>query len=365
MTSAALTQDSVLEALKAVPAPGADSDIVSQGYVQDLQVDGGVRFSLQFPGPLTPARKACEAACQQALQGLGGEAKVTLASKIPASFVTHGGDGPAPGVKNFVAVGSGKGGVGKSTLSANLACGLARAGARVGLLDVDIYGPSVPLLFGTTRDAFMETMDMLHREGKLPPEGQPQLMPFDRYGVKTMSLGYLVEPEKAAIWRGPMVHGAIQQLIRDVVWGELDYLILDLPPGTGDAQLTLSQTIQMAGAMIVCTPQPVALADARKALQMFNTTKTEVLGIVENMAGPIFGEGGAKDAAEEWSIPYLGSLPLDAEVRHSGDRGQPLLADDEAQGPLVDALWEVVDRLTCVLASKARARPRALPIRRS
>ena len=362
-----LTPDAVLSALAQVPAPGADTDVVQAGYVQDLQVDGGVRFALEFPGPLTPARQATQAACAQALGDLlgGSDLQVELRSKIPASYVSEGGQGFAPGVKNFVAVGSGKGGVGKSTLSANLAAGLARAGARVGLLDVDIYGPSVPLLFGTTREAWMQEMDLLHQAGKLPPEGEPQIMPLERYGVKTMSLGYLVEPEKAAIWRGPMVHGAIQQLLRDVAWGELDYLILDLPPGTGDAQLTLSQTIQLAGAMIVCTPQPVALADARKALQMFNTTKTEVLGIVENMAGPIFGEGGAKDAAHEWQIPYLGSLPLDASVRESGDQGRPLLANEDATGPLVDALWSVVDRLSVVLAGKARAKPRSLPIRRS
>lgn len=268
-------------------------------------------------------------------------------------------------IKHKIVVLSGKGGVGKSTVATNLAVALSLSGARVGLLDVDLYGPSVPLLFGTTREAWMEEMDLLHHEGKLPPEGQPQIMPLERYGVKTMSLGYLVEPDKAAIWRGPMVHGAIQQLLRDVCWGDLDYLILDLPPGTGDAQLTLSQTIQLAGAMIVCTPQPVALADARKALQMFQTTKTEVLGIVENMAGPIFGEGGARDAAHEWKIPYLGSLPLDVAVRQSGDDGRPLLADEEATGPLVDALWDVVDRLSCVLAGKARAKPRSLPIRRS
>jgi len=201
------------------------------------------------------------------------------------------------------------------------------------------------------------------------------LRPYLAHGVKTMSLGFLIEPEQAAIWRGPMVHGAVQQLLRDVEWGDLDYLIIDMPPGTGDVQLTLSQNVPLAGAILVCTPQPVAIADAHKALNMFKTTKTEVLGMVENMAfhscrscghrDDIFGSQGGQDAASEWGIPFFGSLPLDTRVRVSGDAGRPVLSDDDASGPLADGMWHVVDRLTAVLAEKVSKRPRSLPITRS
>jgi len=364
-----IAKESALEALERVTAPGSGESVVALKWVRGIEVEGErVAFKLEVPGPLTPARRRLPAACEEALTQAGaGSVDVDLASRIPAAFVHEGGEGGfAPGVKNFVAVGSGKGGVGKSTFAANLACGLARAGARTGILDVDIYGPSIPLLFGVTRDAFMEEITLLHQQGKAGPDPErPMLMPYRKYGVDTMSLGYLIEEDQATIWRGPMVHGAIQQLLRDCQWGELDYLVLDLPPGTGDAQLTLSQSIPLAGAMIVCTPQPVALADGRKALRMFRTTKTTCLGLVENMTGPIFGEGGGRDAAEEWDIPFLGSLPLDPSVRVSGDEGKPLLAREDAEGPLVDALWQLIDRLTVVLAGKAKARPRSLPVSRS
>ena len=370
MTATTIAKESVLQALASVPAPGAEgSDLVREGWVKQLETGEQVKFKIEVPGPLTPARQALPAACQEALRPLlqGRAATIELAARIPASYVGEGDPKAlAPGVKNFVAVGSGKGGVGKSTVSANLACGLARAGARVGILDVDVFGPSVPLLFGVTRQAFMEEMAMLAQQRRAAPgEDQPSIEPYERHGVKTMSIGYLIEEDRAAIWRGPMVHSAIQQLIRDTAWGELDYLILDMPPGTGDAQLTISQTIPLAGAVIVCTPQPVALADARKAVTMFRTTKTEVLGLLENMSGDVFGRGGAKDAAQEWGIPFLGALDLDASVRTSGDQGVPLLAQEGARGPVVDALWGAIDRLTVSLGRLARAKPRALPVKRT
>lgn len=375
MSSTTLNTDAVLEALGTVPAPGAEGEsIVALGYVKDLKVEGAtVTFRVEFPAPLTPARRAVARRCQEALAGLAEGANLTieLESKIPATFSSDGKAGLAPGVKNFVAIGSGKGGVGKSTLACNVAVGLAKAGARVGLLDTDVYGPSLPLLMGASRQAFMEQMEL---QGPPGPGQQPMLPTFEAHGVKCMSLGFLVDPEQAAIWRGPMVHGAVQQLLRDVEWGELDYLILDLPPGTGDVQLTLSQSVPLAGSVIVCTPQPVALADAKKALTMFEKTKTDCLGIVENMAyhvcrhcserDDIFGSQGAQDAATEWNIPFLGGLPLDTTVRVSGDEGRPVLAREE-EGPLGAALWSVIDRLTSVLASKAKSRPRSLPITRS
>lgn len=382
--TAAVKTESVLEALRRIPAPGMTGDIVGLGFVKDLKTDGAVRLRVEFPGPLTPARRGVEQACREALRDVApGGVEVTVEGRIPSSFAGAPEDAPkkkvlAPGVKNFIAVGSGKGGVGKSTIAVNLAVGLARAGARVGLLDTDVYGPSVPLLMGVTRNAFLEEMALRHAQGEgRGPEGNPLLLPYEAHGVKTMSLGFVVEPEKAAIWRGPMVHGAIQQLLGEVQWGELDYLVMDLPPGTGDVQLTLAQSVPLTGAVVVCTPQEVALADARKAVDLFRATKTEVLGLVENMSyyvcphcrehDDVFGTGGAQDAAEEWKLPFLGALPLDTRVRRTGDAGRPALAaESQADGtPLAEALWGIVDRLTGVLAEKVKARPRSLPISRS
>lgn len=371
-----MSTEAVLDALSKVEAPGFEGEsIVALGYVRDLDVTDGCSFRIELPTPITPARKALEERCREALSGFSGEVKVTVEARIPATFQTDDkGKGLAPGVKNFIAVGSGKGGVGKSTVAANLAIGLAKAGARVGLLDADVYGPSVPLMFGTSHQAFMEEMELQRQENPPPPGQPPALIPLVAHGVHTMSIGYLIDPDQAAIWRGPMVHGAITQLLRDVQWGELDYMVIDLPPGTGDVQLSLTQNLPLAGAVIVCTPQPVALADAKKALTMFNKTNTECLGIVQNMAyhacascgheDDIFGTQGAQDAAEEWSVPFLGSLPLDRGVRISGDEGRPVLAREEP-GALGDALWSTIDRVTAVVASKVRARPRSLPISRS
>lgn len=383
--TAAVKTESILEALSRIPAPGTDGDIVSSGYVKDLATsDDKVRFRVEFPAPLTPARRAVEQACRDALAAVApGGLELTVEGRIPSSFAGAASDAPkkkvlAPGVKNFIAVGSGKGGVGKSTVAVNLAVGLARAGARVGLLDTDVFGPSVPLLMGVTRQAFLEEMALRHAAGDgRGPDGQPLLIPYDVHGCKVMSLGFVVEPDKAAIWRGPMVHGAIQQLLGDVQWGDLDYLIMDLPPGTGDVQLTLAQSVPLTGAVVVCTPQPVALADARKAVDLFRSTKTEVLGLVENMSyyvcphcrqhDDVFGTGGAQDAATEWKLPFLGALPMDTRVRQTGDAGRPVLAEGSlAEGtPLVDAMWGVIDRLTGVLAEKVKAKPRSLPISRS
>ena len=365
-----------LDALSKVQAPGFEGEsIVALGYVRDLDVTDGCSFRLELPTPLTPSRRALPERCREALSGFSGEVKVTLESRVPATFQAEGQTkGLAPGVKNFIAVGSGKGGVGKSTIAANLAIGLAQAGASVGLLDADVYGPSVPLMFGTSHQAFMEEMELQRHENPPAPGQPPTLRPLLAHGVHTMSIGYLIDPDQAAIWRGPMVHGAITQLLRDVEWGELDYMVIDLPPGTGDVQLSLTQNLPLAGAVIVCTPQPGALADARKALNMFTKTSTECLGIVQNMAfhacascgheDDIFGSRGAEDAAEEWGVPFLGSLPLDRAVRISGDEGRPVLAREEP-GALGDALWATIDRITAVVASKVRARPRTLPISRS
>jgi ATP-binding protein involved in chromosome partitioning len=230
-------------------------------------------------------------------------------------------------VKNIIAVAAGKGGVGKSTISVNLAAGLARTGAKVGCLDADIFGPSIPMMFGVEARPVIQ-------EG---PDGRKMIVPIEAHGVKLMSIGFLVEAGKAVIWRGPMLHGALRQFFNDVAWGELDYLIVDLPPGTGDVALTMVQTVPLTGAVLVATPQNVALLDVKKALAMFETTGVHVLGIVENMSGAVFGRGGAKAWAASTNHRFLGEIPLESEIRVGGDEGKPavLHPDPKVSGPFV------------------------------
>jgi ATP-binding protein involved in chromosome partitioning len=384
VTTATITDELVLAALKTVPEPELGKDLVTLGMVKDISICGGaVKFTVELTTPACPLKRMIEDDCKRAVSKIPGVESITVNM---TSNVRRGHEGEkapfAPGVKNFIAVGSGKGGVGKSTVAVNVAVGLAAAGAKVGLLDADVYGPSVPLLTGETMgpEEYMEKYPA--KRGRLLSPGGPHedpqyqilLQPVEKFGLKIMSLGFLVEAEKAVVWRGPMVHGAIQQLLRDVDWGDLDYLVFDMPPGTGDVQLTLSQTVPLTGAVIVCTPQPVALADARKAFQMFETTKTPVLGLVENMSyflckhcnerEEIFGSGGAQKAAEEWGIPFLGSLPIDTQVRVGGDEGRPVMAF-EGDPPIKKAFREVVERVAAEVSKKNAVRKRALPIVRT
>jgi ATP-binding protein involved in chromosome partitioning len=237
-------------------------------------------------------------------------------------------------VRNIIAVAAGKGGVGKSTIASNLAVGLAKTGARVGCLDADIFGPSIPMMFGIEGRPTIQ-------DG---PDGRKMIIPIEAHGVKLMSIGFLVEPGKAIIWRGPMLHGALRQFFNDVLWGDLDYLIVDLPPGTGDVALTMVQTVPLVGAVLVATPQNVALLDVKKALAMFETTGVHVLGIVENMSGPVFGRGGAKAWAAATGHRFLGEIPLDPEVRVGGDDGKPavLNKDPKVSGPFTSLCAAVI-----------------------
>jgi ATP-binding protein involved in chromosome partitioning len=243
-----------------------------------------------------------------------------------------------PNVKNIIAVAAGKGGVGKSTIAVNLAAGLAQGGAKVGCLDADVFGPSIPMMFGVDERPVI-------KEG---PDGRKLIVPVVAHGVKLMSMGFLVEATKAVIWRGPMLHGALRQFFGDVDWGELDYLFVDLPPGTGDVALTMVQTVPLTGAVLVATPQNVALIDVKKALAMFETTGVHVLGIVENMSGSVFGRGGAKAWAASTNHRFLGEIPLEQEVRVGGDEGRPAVLgkDPKVSGPfkaLCDAVVKAVD----------------------
>ncbi len=320
------TKQQVLEALRGVHDPELGRDIVSLEFVKHIAVcDGHVRIQIELTTPACPMREAIRRDVDAAVRALDGVTDVDVAftaqvrSSLPEKC-------ELPGVRNIVAVGAGKGGVGKSTLSVLVAVGLARAGARVGLLDTDIYGPSIPKMLGI--------------ENARPEMENDRVLPVEACGIKAMSMGLLIPPAEAVIWRGPMIHNAIRQFLEQVDWGELDYLIVDLPPGTGDVPLSLAQSIPLTGAVVVCTPQAVALADAVRAARMYEKLGVPVLGMVENMSyfiAPdtgreydLFGRGGVEKAARELSVPFLGSIPINVAIRVTGDAGTPdsLFADD-------------------------------------
>jgi ATP-binding protein involved in chromosome partitioning len=313
----------VLAALGKVIDPELHVDLVKAGMVKDLKVTGAdLRVKIELTTPACPMKAQIEKDVNAALKGVPGMgtftvdwgAKVRPAPQVQASALL-------PEVKNVVLVGAGKGGVGKSTVAVNLACALARCGAKVGLLDADFYGPSIPLMTGI-------------RKKPVSIDGK-KLEPLEAHGLKVMSIGFLIEPDQALVWRGPMLHGALMQLVRDVNWGELDYLILDLPPGTGDVALSISQQVRSSGAVLVTTPQDVALADVIRAKGMFDKVHIPVLGIIENMSQficphcgkgtHIFDTGGGRKASEMMDIAFLGELPLDLKTRQGGDRGIPVV----------------------------------------
>ncbi len=305
----------VRAALSTVIDPDLGKDLVTLGMIRDLAiVDHVASFKLVLTTGACPVKKELEDRCRQAALSVTG----IVRAEVPKGHA--GGGDVLPGVRHVIGVGSGKGGVGKSTVAANLACALVQAGARVGLLDADIHGPSIPTMMGVSKEPFVINKKMV---------------PLTSHGVKLISMGFLVAAEQAVIWRGPMVVGALRQFITDVDWGELDYLLVDLPPGTGDVQLTLAQTVPMAGAVIVTTPQTVALMDAQRSVAMFEKVNVPVFGIVENMAGfacpqcghvePIFDLGGGEAYAKRLDVPFLGAIPLEPAVRIAGDSGMPVI----------------------------------------
>jgi ATP-binding protein involved in chromosome partitioning len=346
-----LTEAQVLDALRPIQDPDFRRSIVDLGFVKNLQIEGDrVSFTIELTTPACPVKEQFQQAAQQAVLSLPG----VRAVDVEMTANTRGSRGVErsdvlPGVRNVVAVASGKGGVGKSTVAANLALALARTGASVGLMDCDVYGPSVPLMLGVGGPPQTTTDRKI-----LPKEGQ---------GLKLMSIGFLADTP--VIWRGPMVHGLIRQFLTDVLWGELDYLVLDLPPGTGDAALTLTQTAPLSGAVIVSTPQEVALIDARKGLQMFQRVRVPVLGIVENMSyficpsctteHHIFGHGGAERVARELGVPLIGRIPLQPDVVSAGDSGKPTVvsAPDSPAGKAFIELGGTVARKLALLHAEA------------
>jgi len=318
-----VTSEAVLAALRVVEDPDLKKDIVSLGMIQDLEIsDGAVSFRFVLTTPACPVKDKLEGEAREAVEQLPGVAEVKIV--MDAAVPKHRGvpDRKAiEGVRHIVAVTSGKGGVGKSTVSVNLACALAAMGARVGLLDCDIYGPNVPIMLGL--------------DSKPEAEGN-RLIPISAFGLKVMSMGFLAEGDTPLIWRGPMLHGVIQQFLYQVAWGELDYLIADLPPGTGDVQLSMMQSVPLTGGLVVTTPQDVALADARKGIMMFKQVEVEVLGLIENMSyfvcpkcserTEIFSHGGGEKTSQQYRVPFLGKIPLETSVREGGDNGQPIVS---------------------------------------
>jgi ATP-binding protein involved in chromosome partitioning len=315
----------VLEALRTVKDPDLRKDIVTLDFVKDLKIkEGTVSFTLELTTPACPIKKDMEQWAREAVLKVSGvrEVQIQMTSAVTKG-ATAADKQSVPGIKNILAIGSGKGGVGKTTVTVNLAVALARTGAAVGLMDADIYGPNVPLMMGIA--------------GR-PHAIDNRIQTLSNYGVRVMSMGFLTGEDTPLIWRGPMLHNVIQQFIRQVDWGELDYLLIDLPPGTGDVQLSLTQTVPLMGAIVVSTPQDVALQDARKAILMFRQVRVEVLGIVENMSyflcpqcnerTDIFSHGGGSATAASYGVPFLGEVPLNVSLREGGDAGKPVVAAD-------------------------------------
>jgi ATP-binding protein involved in chromosome partitioning len=346
--------ESVLDVLRQVQDPDLGRDIVDLGFVKDLQIaDGSVSFTIELTTPACPVKDRMEAEARRLVGALPGVRKVDVRMTSQVRQAAPSAGPTLSGIRNIVAVASGKGGVGKSTVAANLALALQREGARTGLLDADVYGPSIPIMMGTHE----------------PPPGMRdnQILPVEAYGLKLMSVGFIAGPEAPVIWRGPMVHKLLTQFLGSVVWGELDYLVVDLPPGTGDAQLTLTQTAPLSGAVIVTTPQDVALEDVHRAVRMFEQVKVPLLGVIENMSyfacpqcghrEEIFAHGGGRKAAEKYGVPFLGEIPILPAIREAGDRGMPIVAA-APDSPAAQAFLEVARNCAARLSTLAFQGPK-------
>ena len=331
-----MTKEKIMEALSNVQEPDLGKDIVTLNMVKDLEIEGNyVSFTVVLTTPACPMKDMIKMACVNAVKLMvDKEAVVNVRFTSQTSSVRKEGQSVLPKVKNIIAVVSGKGGVGKSTVAANFALALARGGASVGLMDADIYGPSVPIMFGVRGER-----PKMISGGE---NGKGLIVPLEKYGIKLMSIGLLVDEKNAVVWRGPMASSAIKQFVTDVFWDELDYLVIDMPPGTGDIHLTLMQTVPVTGVIVVTTPQDVALADAKKGIAMFGQAqlKVPVIGLVENMSyfTPaelpdnkyyIFGKDGGKRLAEEYDLPFLGQIPLVQSIREGGDSGVPIMMSED------------------------------------
>jgi ATP-binding protein involved in chromosome partitioning len=337
----ALDQSAVLDALKVVRDPDLNRDIVSLGFIKNLKIDAGrVAFTIELTTPACPVKDQMRDQARAAVMQLPGVSSVDvhMGAMVREAVGSEGGRQPIPGVKNVIAVGAGKGGVGKTTVAVNLALALAKCGSKVGMIDGDIYGPNVPIMLG------MKT--------ELITDGQ-KIVPAEKYGLQVISMGFLTKDDAPIIWRGPMLHGALQQFFRDARWKDLDYLIVDMPPGTGDVALSLSQTVPVAGSIVVTTPQQVSLSDTRRAVAMYKKLNIPPIGLIENMSyfscpncdheADIFGHGGGEKLAEELGIPFLGRLPIYQPIREGSDMGVPLIIS-EPDSPATRAFVAAAER---------------------
>lgn len=337
-----VTTEQVLDALRSVQDPDLKKDIVSLGFIKNLTVENDrVAFQIELTTPACPVKDLMRDEAKKAVEGIAGvrDIEIGMTAQVRSS-VTAMPQSLAPMIKNIIPIASGKGGVGKSTVSANLAVALAKTGARVGLMDVDVYGPSIPTILGINATPEVDE--------------QNRITPVDKDGLKVISMGFFMKPGEAVIWRGPMLHKTVQQFLGGVLWGDLDYLIVDTPPGTGDVTLSLCQSIPITGAVIVSTPQDVALNVAQKAIAMFKKLNVPIIGMIENMShyvcphcdkqDPIFGTGGAKRIAEDLSIPFLGEIPLTTPIRVASDKGEPIVASDP-ESPAARAFMKAAENL--------------------
>ena len=356
--SSTITDAAVLDALRAVKDPDLHKDIVTLGFVKDLKIDGGrVAFSIQLTTPACPVKDLMKAQAEEAVRPLAGveDVAVEMTAKVRAAGNPEAGRAPLPGVKNIIAVGAGKGGVGKTTVAVNLAIALARYGGKVGLIDGDIYGPNIPIMLGV--------------QTQLSTDGE-KIVPAEKHGIQTVSMGFLTNDDAPVIWRGPMLHGVIQQFFRDVRWNELDYLVIDMPPGTGDVALSLSQTVPVSGAIVVTTPQTVSIADTRRAVRMYQKLNIPTLGLIENMShfvcpgcgheSDIFGKGGGEQLATQLDVPFLGRVPLYEPIRAGGDAGVPIVIGDPDSIP-ARAFMQAAEQAAAQL-SIASYKPRPIPL---
>ena len=318
-----IVESAVLNALTVVTDPDLGRDIVSLGFVKNLTINGGrVTFSIELTTPACPVKDQMRDQAQAAVAALAGvtDVDVQMTASVRPAVTPDSGRAPIPGIKNVIAVGAGKGGVGKTTVAVNIAVALARYGGRVGMIDADVYGPNVPIMLGLN--------------ARLSTEGK-KIVPAEKYGIRVVSMGFLTDANAPIIWRGPMLHGVVRQFFQDVRWGELDYLVVDMPPGTGDVALSLTQTVPVAGAIVVTTPQTVALADSRRAVAMYRKLLVPTLGIIENMSyytcsgcgreSDLFGRGGGESIAEELGLPFLGQVPIYEPIRVGSDAGVPIV----------------------------------------
>jgi ATP-binding protein involved in chromosome partitioning len=350
-----VTDADVLDALTIVQDPDLHRDIVSLGFIKDLRIDGGrVAFTIELTTPACPVKDQMRDQARAAVQRVAGVSAVDVqmsARVREAGGIGDGGRQPIPGVKNIIAVGAGKGGVGKTTVAVNLALALAKCGSRVGIIDGDIYGPNVPIMLG------MKT--------QLVTDGQ-KIVPAEKFGLQVISMGFLTGDDAPIIWRGPMLHGALQQFFREVRWANLDYLIVDMPPGTGDVALSLSQSVPTAGAIVVTTPQQVSLADSRRAVAMYKKLNIPPLGVIENMSyfscpnckheSDIFGHGGGERMAAELGVPFLGRIPIYQPIREGSDAGIPLIIS-EPESAAALAFIGVAEQTAAQLSIASYVRP--------